>query len=141
MQKAYTWLIVGALLSSCSAGPTFPSSNIAGKYNGNFAIDGADPSVIALTTFTVDASGNLSGTTNVQGSSASNGTLKGTVTGSNDLSLTFNITFESETLGKYTMTGTGAYSAIQKVLGAQQLPAKNASGTFIGNAVLGGTKE
>ena len=144
MKKVYVWLIVAALLSSCGPGSSAPptnSSSIVGKYNGNLTIDGTDPLVALNTTFTVDAAGNLNGTTAIQGSSTPNGTVKGTVTGSNDLSLSFNLTFESATLGKYTMSGTGVYASLSKSLGAPMLPSKNASGTYIGDAVFGGTKE
>jgi hypothetical protein len=146
-QFARLSLVTGLLfLAACSPGggttpPPAGSSSIVGQYNGQFLIDGAVPSVIGNTTFAVDAAGNLNGNLVASGSTTSIGTIKGTVIGSNDLSLSFTLTFESATLGKYTMTGTGAYSIFNKFLGANKLTTKNTSGTYIGDAVIGGTKE
>ena len=144
MRKASIWFIVAALLSSCGSGGSTPpttSSSIVGTYNGEFAIANSVPFVSGNTTFTVDAAGNLNGNLVTAGSSTSVGSIKGTVTGSNEISLSFNLTFESATLGKYTMSGTGAYASLNKFLAANKLPSKNAGGVYIGDAVMGGTKE
>ena len=140
------FLVAGLLvLPACSpngGGGTPPDSlGLAGKYNGSFVIANSSPSVEVKTTFTVDAAGNLSGTTTPTDASQTDpGTIKGTIKGSDALSLDFNLQFESPAKGKYNLTGKGLYSSSGKNLGGV-FTAKNTAGTYIGDAPLATTKE
>ena len=141
-------LVAGLLvLPACSStggggGGTPPDSlQLAGKYNGSFVIANSSPFVDVKTTFTVDAAGNLTGTTTPTNASQTDpGTIKGTIIGSSALSLDFNLQFESPATGKYNLTGKGIYSSSGKNLGSV-LTAKNTAGTYIGDAPLSTTKE
>jgi hypothetical protein len=131
-------------LAACSSGGTTPpptdSAQIAGKYNGSFVISNSTPFVSVKTTLTVDAAGNVSGTTTSNAAGAEKGTIQGTILGSSASSLDFNLQFESPTLGKYALTGKGVYSSFSKGLGGT-FTAKNLAGTYIGDAPLAITKE
>ena len=139
-------LVAGLLtLPACSptgGGGTPPDSlQLAGTYNGTFIITNSSPFVNVKTTFTVDAAGNLVGmTTPTDASQTDPGTIKGTIQGSSALSLDFNLQFESPTMGKYNLTGKGIGSSATKDL-TGQFTAKNAAGTYIGDAPFVSKKE
>ncbi len=148
MRLNFRHLLIAGLLTlpACSpnggGGGTPPDSfQLAGKYNGGFAITDSSPPVNVKTTFTVDAAGNLSGTTTPTNASQTDpGTITGTIKGSDALSLDFNLQFESAAMGKYNLTGKGLYVSSGKNLGGV-FTAKNTAGTYIGDAPLATTKE
>ena len=139
-------LVAGLLtLPACSptgGGGTPPDSlQLAGTYNGTFIITNSSPFVDVKTTFTVDAAGNLVGTTTPTNAAQTDpGTIKGTIQGSSGLSLDFNLQFESPAMGKYNLTGKGIFSSSTKDL-TGQFTAKNAAGTYVGDAPFVSKKE
>ena len=147
MRLNFRYLLITGLLAlpACSptgGGGTPPDSlQLAGKYNGSFIITNSSPFVNVKTTFTVDAAGNLVGTTTPTDASQTDpGTIKGTIQGSSALSLDFNLQFESPAMGKYNLTGKGASSSLTKDL-TVQFTAKNTAGTYIGDAPFVSKKE
>ena len=137
-----TGLLVLPACSPNGGGGTPPDSlRLAGKYNGSFVIANSSPFVDVKTTFTVDAAGNLSGTTTPTNASQTDpGTIKGTIQGNIALSLDFNLQFESPAMGKYNLTGKGIGSSATKNL-TGQFTAKNAAGTYVGDAPFVSKKE
>ena len=139
-------LLVAGLstLAACGSGGTLPGGGgspsgvqLAGKYNGSFLITRTTPFVNVDTTLTLDAAGNLVGTTTSRDRTPVDiGIIKGTVTGSDALSLDFDLQFESTAFGKYTITGKGYYLGADKILQGT-FTAKNATGTYIGDVAFG----
>lgn len=148
MRLNFRHLLVAGLLvlPACSpnggGGGTPPDAlQLAGTYNGTFIVTNSTPFVNVKTTFTVDTSGNLIGTTTPTDASQSDpGTIKGTIKGSNALSLDFNLQFESSAMGKYTITGKGTFSSSSKDL-TGQFTVKNTAGTYVGDAPFVSKKE
>ncbi|MGL4608570.1 MAG: hypothetical protein ACRCYY_02630 [Trueperaceae bacterium] len=123
-----------------------PSLNIAGTYNGTIQLD-IEPFITARATFTIDSSGNVTGTgisespTNVEGEQ---GTITGTIKAADNTgyTFTFDITYSSPTLGAYNnMKGNGFYSEMTKSLSVSTLAVKDSNGVYLGDAILLGTRE
>lgn len=147
MRLNFRHLLVAGLLvlPACSpnggGGVTPPPSQIAGTYNGQFVIQNSSPFVGVKTTFTVDAAGNLNGTTTPTDASQTDpGTIKGTIKSSDALTLDFDLQYESPATGKYTMTGRGSGSSSFKDLSGS-FTAKNTAGTYVGDALFTASKE
>jgi hypothetical protein len=153
----FSCLIVGSLLfilSACGGGSSTPPGNnppaanaLTGTYLGNFQIETGPIFFTGPASFTISNTGELTGTVTAENPSdtpaGEKATLTGTVTVNNvtgDAGFTsMDITVESSTLGKYTLTGgTGQYGATAGKLqfGVRGFTIKDSSGTFLGT---GGT--
>jgi hypothetical protein len=120
-----------------------PSNQLAGTYNGELIIG----DLFALTTFTVDSAGTVTGTTTSKDLGAApvgeKGTITGTVKGAGSINIELNLTVESPTVGKRTMAGSGGiYDSNSKKMSATGLTVRDASGTFIAaDGIIIGSKE
>jgi hypothetical protein len=143
----FVLVMVSALvlfLSACGGGsstpaptptptPT-PSNGFAGTYNGEVSVLSSTPAIQTNATYTIKSNGELSGTITGKPNSdtpAEKGTVTGTVKdGTTTGLIEVNITVEMPSVGRYTLTGSGAYSG--KQLAAASLTVKDASGTSLG---------
>lgn len=165
--KRFSLIVLSALmlvLSACGGGSSNPPGNnppgnnppgnnpptsnaLAGTYLGNFQNEVGPLFFTGPASFEISNTGQLTGTVTAEGPSdapvGEKATITGTVTISNVTGdagfASMDITVESPTLGKYTLTGgTGQYGAIAGKLqfAISGFAVKDTSGTFLGT---GGT--
>lgn len=148
----FVLIVISALvivLSACGGSPNpnpnpnpnpQPNNELAGKYNGRITFN----DWFADIAFTIDNAGTVTGTTTVISPSSPVGE-KGTFTGtikSGSINVEFNLTLESASVGKNTLTGAGLYSNVTRQLGSSSITVKDANGTVIEpNGIITGTKE
>jgi hypothetical protein len=163
--KRFVLVMVSALvlvLSACGGGSDNnnppgnnpPATNVlAGSYLGNFQNEVGPIFFTGPASFTISATGQLTGTVTAEDPSGTpvgeKATLTGTVTIDNVTGdagfASMDITVESTTLGKYTLTGgTGQYGTVagKTQFAVSGFAIKDASGTFLGTGgTISGTKQ
>jgi hypothetical protein len=123
------------LLAACGGSANNPSGTpLVGNYTGEIAIatTGTTGSIFTSAVIKIANDGKVTGTLTTASPTSviENGTISGTLSGSE---LTLSMQFA--TLGSYTAKGPSIYTDITRKLAAQ-IPAKNASGTVIGQALI-----
>lgn len=136
------------VFAACSGGgtttPPSSGSGLTGSYTGEMVIGQSNPFVSEKVTFSIDASGKVTGTTlgtNNSGKPGGTGSFSGTMSLNGNF-VVYSLSFTSADLGSYTVKGSnGFYAAATKQLGITNQAEKVGEPTFSGGFILSSTRQ